>query len=346
MFAAAGSHIRHPPSTVLWHEESSCTEDFVDRERRLVTVNQATQVQVLRLGAEIPGEPIRVRRPRHSAEEMHRLFQHINNPGVDSRFSLAFALGGEQRIGQVLRCSRTQLVLPSDSARESDSEPAGTSGVLYVKGEGKKMASPIALLPDEYDRVQRELTIGYLANYEQAFKDGQITDYPLFPSGRFVKGRAKVFEEPKPLTRDAARGMFRVLEEVAGVESLPGRGWYGVRRRATDVAEDVESDERVLNAVSAHRDSTTRRLVYQDRMRPELLDRTAQLRSKIRVSPGQAGSTSNSQNVPQRVPQMENVEGVGPRRLLQLQPIQLDRLERAMGLEPTTSSLGSWHSTN
>jgi hypothetical protein len=55
-------------------------------------------------------EPIRVRRLRHSTDEMHRLFQQINNPEVDPRFSLAFALGGEQRIGQVLRCRRSQLV--------------------------------------------------------------------------------------------------------------------------------------------------------------------------------------------------------------------------------------------
>jgi hypothetical protein len=40
--------------------------------------------------------------------------------------------------------------------------------------------------------------------------------------------------------------MFHEVERLAGIEPVPGRGWYGVRRSATDFAEDVEKDERVL----------------------------------------------------------------------------------------------------
>jgi hypothetical protein len=55
-----------------------------------------------------------------------------------------------------------------------------------------------------------------------------------------------------------------------------------VRRVATDVAEDIEGDERVLNSISGHRDSATRRLIHQDRERPEVLKEAAIIRTKVR----------------------------------------------------------------
>ena len=63
---------------------------------------------------------------------------------------------------------------------------------------------------------------------------------------------------------------------------MPGRGWYGVRRIAADAAADVEKAERVLNSITGHRDSTTRRLVYQDRERPEVLNKAAATRERVR----------------------------------------------------------------
>ena len=77
-------------------------------------------------------------------------------------------------------------------------------------------------------------------------------------------------------------GMFRELERIARVSEMRGRGWYGVRRIAADVAEDVEQDERVLNSITGHRDSTTRRLVYQDRQRPAVLNKAAATRNLVR----------------------------------------------------------------
>ena len=76
--------------------------------------------------------------------------------------------------------------------------------------------------------------------------------------------------------------MFHELEEIAKVAPVPGRGWYGVRRIAADAAEDVEKDERVLKSITGHRDSTTRRLVYQDHERPEVLNRAAVTRAAVR----------------------------------------------------------------
>lgn len=230
----------------------------------------------------ITGSEASPSRPRHTADDMRRLFAHLNHPGVDPRFALVFDLGAEQRVGQVLRLRRSQVELPAIDRDVLSVNSAGPQlGVVKIGGAGKKKASPIALTIDQRNALEAALA-GYLADYECAWREGVIDDYPLFPAGRLKKGKAKIIDKPKCLSRDAARKMFRKLEEVAGVESVAGRAWYGVRRVATDIAEDIESDERVLNSLTGHRDSTTRRLVYQDHERPELLARAATTRDRIR----------------------------------------------------------------
>lgn len=95
--------------------------------------------------------------------------------------------------------------------------------------------------------------------------------------------------------------MFRELEQIADVPTIKGRGWYGVRRVASDEAEDVEHDERVLNSITGHRDSTTRRLVYQDRERPEVLKKAAITRAKVRRGEVPQAPTGAASDAPQRV---------------------------------------------
>lgn len=102
---------------------------------------------------------------------------------------------------------------------------------------------------------------------------------------------------PKCLTRDAALKMFRRLEQVAGVKSLKDRGWYGIRRVSADVAEDRVKDERILNSLTGHRDSSTRRLVYQDHERPEILNEAAVVRTAIRSRPRDLSLTRSAEIV-------------------------------------------------
>ena len=64
---------------------------------------------------------------------------------------------------------------------------------------------------------------------------------------------------------------------------LEGRGWYGIRRKATDVYEDYESDERVLNSATGHSSSDTRRKKYQQRNRDLILAKTAVTRHRVRA---------------------------------------------------------------
>jgi integrase len=231
--------------------------------------------------AAITKTTVRPVRHRNTPEEMRALFKHVQHPDVDARFSLAFQIGGEQRIGQVIRCVRSDLELGSLEDSRLSIGP-GRFGILRVPSAGNKTTSPVMLNEADRKAIDAAL-VGYLSLYEDAYRNGRIHDFPLFPSGRLKKGKAKVSERPTSLTRDAARKMFQQLEKIAGVEHVPGRGWYGTRRTATDLAEDLESDQRVLNALSGHRDSRTRQTIYQDENRPEVLARAAQARSRLRA---------------------------------------------------------------
>jgi hypothetical protein len=76
---------------------------------------------------------------------------------------------------------------------------------------------------------------------------------------------------------------FHALERIAKVDVIPGRGRYGIRRRATDVYEDYGKDERILNDQTGHKKSETRRKVYQEREREVIRARSAETRRRVRA---------------------------------------------------------------
>jgi integrase len=75
--------------------------------------------------------------------------------------------------------------------------------------------------------------------------------------------------------------MFLRLEEAAGVEHIDGRVFYGLRRVATGLAADLETDDRVLSRLTGHHDSQTRERIYQNREREETEARTARSRREL-----------------------------------------------------------------
>ena len=199
---------------------------------------------------------------------------------LDERFELAFELGGEQRMGQVIRSTRRNLTLPGVDRWANDQTPK--HGVLLPPRARKKETEPIALTEAQRAWVEDVLEHGYLHEYEAAFRAGRIADYPLFVAERMPRGVASWQAAPKPLSRDAALKMFHRLEAIAGVEQIAGRGWYGVRRVASDVVEDVESDERVQDLVLANTKGT-RKGRYQHGRRPKDLARASDVRVKMRA---------------------------------------------------------------
>ena len=219
-------------------------------------------------------------RPRHSAEEVRRLFAALDDERVDPRMRLLFELAAEQRLGQAVRIMRTFLELPPVDAMT----PEGKHGTVVITSVGRKLAAPIALSAVQRQRLDAAMREGYLHEVEDAFRRGVIRDYALFPGLRLKKGvvPAKDAESRMPMRPERLRYLFRQLERVAGVAHRPGRGWYGVRRSATDLAQDVSTDDRVLNAITGHADSRTRAAIYQERHRRVDLEKAAVVREQLR----------------------------------------------------------------
>jgi hypothetical protein len=175
-------------------------------------------------------------------------------------------------------------------------------GRITGRGSGRKQGA------DQRALLDLEMGAGYLRELERAYRAGEIRDYPLVPQGRLVGGVIRLYEGPprvrprrtpavirahslQPLTRDALRKMFHELERLAGVQSRPFRGWYGNRRLSTDMAQHVEQDERVLNAITGHAGSGSRR-GYQNKLDPTVMRKSTETRGKIRGLALKAGEAA------------------------------------------------------
>jgi hypothetical protein len=101
------------------------------------------------------------------------------------------------------------------------------------------------------------------------------------PSGRRRARRLR--RGVKPLSRDGARQLFKALERIAKVDHIDGRGWYGLRRQAADLAETATSDDRVKDRLGGWQDSATRKSIYQDRETDALRAQAASVRRKLRI---------------------------------------------------------------
>jgi integrase len=222
---------------------------------------------------EITGRRVEVKRPRHSPEEVRRVFAAL--PEGDPRIHLLVELSAELRVGQAVRARRSDL----------DLGPVGAfgSGRFVVHGRGKKRGEIVDLFPELRALVDTMLNSGYLADAEAAYQRGDIEDYFLFPAGRLRRGRATVARCcGQHMVKTTLRDLFHKVEERAGVEWVPGRAFYGLRRQATDLAPEFEQDARVLNRLSGHVDSKTRERVYQDRESEALVARAAEARRRMR----------------------------------------------------------------
>ncbi|HEY4129391.1 MAG TPA: hypothetical protein VGM50_02185 [Gemmatimonadaceae bacterium] len=240
--------------------------------------------------AQRTGDPLhRPHRPRHSVDEFRRIFAALNDPRVDPRIRLAIEIAAECRTGQVLRCTRRMLTITDAPPSEYDALPAGSLGQIVIPGAGKKHGETVVLTPEQRRAVDDALS-GYLANYDVAWRAEEIDDYFLFPgkamrmlddSGR--RWARRVRAGVKALTRDGARVLFLRLEVIAKVGHVPGRGWYGLRRQAADMAETATNDDRVKDRLGGWQDSETRKSIYQDRETDDLRAQAASVRRQLRT---------------------------------------------------------------
>lgn len=207
------------------------------------------------------------RRPRHTVTQMVSLLGRAWD--VDPRFGLLLALGAELRLGQVVRCRRSDLDLETKT--------------LNVPSSGKKRGVIQKLTPGQLASVRRALD-GYLAELEKA-----LPDYPLFPQGQMPGGRSgQPVADPErhgtaaPLDRGTLRDWFRRTEELAGVPHMPRRGAYGVRRLAVDEYKKLGISREGLMAAGGWSDSQVPDAIYADQEAVYAADEAANLRAKMR----------------------------------------------------------------
>lgn len=244
--------------------------------------------------AEITKTPIaKPKRPRYTVAEQERLWAAL--PKADPRLALAVEIGAELRLGQVVRVKRSHI------------EPhAGHEiGAVQVYGSGKKRGTLVVLTPAQQSAIVQAMQSGYLSELEAAYRKGKLKDYHLITGGRTKQGKAQIKHADSCLHERTLAALWEELEQLAGVEWIKGRKWYGLRRLHADLAEDVEDDARVNNAMGGWTNTTTREL-YQQQGRPEIVERAAVVRAKIRpknpsdfpqiVSPAPKSGETESEN--------------------------------------------------
>lgn len=220
-----------------------------------------------------------VQRPRYTPEEYRALLQVA--PQADPRLGLLVELGMEYRLGQVCRQRRSDLVL----VEEEDAETGATRvvGRFRVKGRGKKRGAVIMLTPDQVANVQHVLTEGYLRDLEAAGGD-----YPLFPQGQLAGGRlghgvaTEAQRHAGPVSKDTIRAWWRRAEELAGIEHVPGRGWYGGRRVGVDLAKGEGISGDGLQAWGSWSDASTPNQIYAEEEMRHAQEEAMKVRAKVR----------------------------------------------------------------
>jgi hypothetical protein len=169
-----------------------------EQTSRAVAVKRTWREQMRREWEQLTTKRIVRRAPRHSTEEIARIFSALDHPDVDPRIALAVELGAEARLGQVRRLRRKVV----------DLSPIGAfgRGRITVHGSGKKLGLTRDLTPEERAAIDRALA-GYLRHH--AYSAGLRDDYRMFPgrlrydvppSRRPKRGRG----DPSSLGGDAA----------------------------------------------------------------------------------------------------------------------------------------------
>lgn len=208
------------------------------------------------------------KRPRHTLAEMRGIMAKAGE--VDPRFELLMALGAEIRLGQVARARRPDLDLEK--------------GLFTVYGRGGKRGVMVELTEGQLAVARRAVTTGYLRELERT-----AADYPLFPAGQLTGGRKG--EDPraaarhltaKPVDRKTIGDWFHDAERAAGIEPIPGRAAYGVKRAAVQAAKDAGISREGLKAHGGWTDTQMPDQVYAEQDSEAARHEAATVRARIR----------------------------------------------------------------
>lgn len=212
--------------------------------------------------------------PRYTPAELGLLLAGAAAGMGDPRIRAAFLTAGEARLGMGLECGRGCLDLGEVGKY--------CLGRLTVPDNGKKKGVKIDLTPELRAMWDGILSTGYLRELEALRRAGAVRTYPLFPGKRLVRGAARA-DSLQPIGDRGANDLWHEFERQCGVEVKFGRAWYAGRRVSTDLAEDVETDGRALNAITGHTSDEMRRRVYQQKERDAVLAKASDAREAARA---------------------------------------------------------------
>lgn len=185
--------------------------------------------------------------PRHTPVEYAKIVTALIDRSVqiDPRLRLALLMNMERRAGQVLFVRRSAVKMKDNVPFTFDIPAKGTKRTPDICG----------FIPAAAEALSAALQDGYLAEFEAAYKEQRIRDYWLFPVGKLSKGRAR-FAVHKitgdPWNERSLHEEFKKLETLCGIESIEGRGHYGLKRVATDIVDALEDDEELKNRLFSH----------------------------------------------------------------------------------------------
>lgn len=216
------------------------------------------------------------KRPRYTHDEALALLAAA--PKVDPRYALLVALGAELRLGQVVRCRRSDLSLEH--------------ATLAVRGVRGKRGTVVQLTAGQVRAVREALDAagdppGYLWRLESA-----LPDYPLFPAGQLPGGRSgRGVADPArhgaaaPIEGTAWRKWHAAAEAIAAIAHARGRGPYGLRRRFVDEAKRLRISREGLKAHGGWSDTQVPDRIYADQEAEYAAREAAEVRAKFRREP-------------------------------------------------------------
>lgn len=220
------------------------------------------------------GHRITPHQPRHEEHEVRALFAHLHE--ADPRLALALVLGAELRGGQVIRTMRSNVDLSEDAG-------IGYGKVQIPFTSERKRAPLVSLNKTERTALDAAMEKGYLSELEGAYKVGLVKDYALFPGGKLRNGVVPVERGAKPMHATSLADFLHDVEKKAGVETIKGRGWHGLRRAFTDLYPTATTDARLLDHLGGWvQGSTMREGTYQDKQNETIAARAAEMRERVR----------------------------------------------------------------
>ena len=253
-------------------------------------------------------------RPRYNEAEYRAILPAAWE--VDPRFGLLLEIGAEYRLGLVRRVHRSHV--RRATVEHEYPQPDGTLvrqdvevTLVLIPGSGRKKGATVELTPDQERALWQCLETGHLAALERAYQAQEIADYPLFGGGRMIASathshalQAKAHHATRaPLDNTQLRKWLRATEAKARVDGQPiehveGRGWYGLRRIALDLAKKAKISRDGMVETGGWADPQTPDTVYADEDKAYARTEAASVRARIRKGDTSASPAQPSAPAP------------------------------------------------